>query len=111
MNQPKRKHLKRYPVHPWAVPTGTDGKTVRYSAVVYRRNMGTEDSQNAFNVKKATRIEISKRRHARLGKAPTANWPPMPKPGSRNEPYLTKRCQVSRRAAAGNRTKSYGRTG
>ena len=82
MNQPKGKHLKRYPVHPWAVSTGTDGKTVRYSAVVYRRNMGTEDSQNVFNVKKATRIEISKRRHAQLGKAPTANWPPMPKPGS-----------------------------
>ena len=30
---------------------------------------------------------------------------------ARNEPYLTKRGQVSRRAAAGNRTRSYGGTG
>lgn len=62
-----------------AAGPGADGKTERYSVVVYRRDMGTEDNQNAFNIENEKRIEISKRRHAR--KASTANWPPMPKPG------------------------------
>ena len=39
---------------------GADGKTERYSVVVYRRDMATEGNQNAFNIENEKRIEVSR---------------------------------------------------
>ena len=63
-----------------------------------------EGHSEAIPGRKAARHESK-----RLGKRNSTDE--MPRRSRRNEPYLTKRGQVSRRAAAGNRTKSYGGTG
>ena len=39
-----------------AAGPGADGRTERYSVVVYRRDMATEGNQNAFNIEKAKRM-------------------------------------------------------